>query len=160
MHTPTRTDPSRPPTYAELAQELTALLGEERDPIANTANFAALVYHALPDLNWVGFYLLRGDELVLGPFQGQPACIRIPLGKGVCGSAAQQRTTLVVPDVHQFPGHIACDARSRSEVVVPLLAGDRLLGVLDVDSPVLARFTEEDRHGLERLAAILVERIA
>jgi len=158
MHSPTSTERDRPPTYAELAEEPAALLGDERDRIANTANFAALVYHALPDVNWVGFYFLRAGELVLGPFQGRPACIRIPLGKGVCGAAAARRATVVVPDVHQFPGHIACDARSRSEVVVPLVRGGELLGVLDVDSPKLDRFTDEDRVGLERLARILLER--
>jgi L-methionine (R)-S-oxide reductase len=154
MHEPIQRD--RPPTYDELAAELTALLGDERDPIANTANTAALLFHSLPDLNWAGFYFLRGEELVLGPFQGRPACIRIALGKGVCGTAAATRRTQVVPDVHAFPGHIACDARSRSELVVPLVREGSVLGVLDLDSPSLGRFTEEDRAGLERLAAILV----
>jgi L-methionine (R)-S-oxide reductase len=144
--------------YAELATELRAMLGDERDPIANTANFAALLFHALPDVNWVGFYFLKDGELVLGPFQGRPACIRIALGRGVCGTAAAQRRTQLVRDVHEFPGHIACDARSRSEVVVPLLSGDTLLGVLDLDSPTVGRFSEVDRRGLEELARILLER--
>jgi GAF domain-containing protein len=144
--------------YEQLAVELRALLGEERDPIANTANFAALLFHALPEVNWVGFYFLKDGELVLGPFQGRPACIRIALGRGVCGTAAATRRTQVVRDVHAFPGHIACDARSRSEIVVPLLRDDTLLGVLDLDSPELGRFSEDDRRGLEELARILLER--
>ena len=113
----------------------------ERDPWANAANAAALVFEALPDLNWAGFYFLRGGELVVGPFQGRVACVRIPLGQGVCGVAAERRATVIVPDVHEFPGHIACDAASNSEIVVPLLAGERLIGVLDLDSPRLGRFT-------------------
>ncbi len=147
---------SRPGHYAGLAGELCALLGDERDALANLANTAALIFHALPKLNWAGFYLWRGGELVLGPFQGKPACVRIALGRGVCGSALAQRRSLVVPDVHAFPGHIACDATSRSELVVPLLAGERILGVLDLDSPVPGRFDEVDREGCERLVAILL----
>ena len=145
--------------YDELAQALTALLDGERDLIANAANMAALIYHSLPDLNWVGFYLLRGDELVLGPFQGKTACVRIAMGRGVCGTAAQRRETVLVEDVHAFADHIACDSASNSEIVIPLfeVAGDprsALLGVLDLDSPKHARFNAEDQRGLERLARI------
>jgi GAF domain-containing protein len=142
--------------YARLAAELEALLDGERDLVANAANTSALLFAALPELNWAGFYFLKGSELVVGPFQGKPACVRIALGRGVCGAAAAARRTIVVPDVHAFPGHIACDAASNSEIVVPLLDGARLLGVLDLDSPRLARFDEQDRAGLERLAAIFV----
>ena len=144
--------------YAELAEKLRSLIAGERDAVANMANFAALVFQELPDLNWAGFYRLVGEELVLGPFQGKPACIRIGLGRGVCGTAAARRETIVVPDVHKFPGHIACDGASNSEIVVPLIApcGDRLLGVLDLDSPSLGRFDADDQHGLEQLAAILI----
>jgi L-methionine (R)-S-oxide reductase len=146
----------KPADYAQLAKELASLLSGERDTIANAANAAALIFDALPEINWAGFYFLRDGELVVGPFQGKPACVRIALGKGVCGTAAAQRKTLLVPDVHEFPGHIACDAASRSEVVVPLIAGDALLGVLDIDSPRLARFDEADARGVEKLAAIFV----
>jgi L-methionine (R)-S-oxide reductase len=142
--------------YASLAQELESLLAGERDLIANAANTAALLFNALPDVNWVGFYLLKDGELVVGPFQGKPACVRIALGKGVCGTAAAERRTLLVPDVHAFPGHIACDAASRSEIVIPLMRPEGLLGVLDLDSPSLARFDEADRRGLERLAAVFL----
>jgi GAF domain-containing protein len=128
----------------------------ERDPWANAANAAALVVDCLPGLNWAGFYFLRGGELVVGPFQGRVACVRIPLGSGVCGTAAARRATLIVPDVHAFPGHIACDAASKSEIVVPLVAGDRLVGVLDLDSPRPGRFGERDARVLEALAARLV----
>lgn len=143
--------------YAALAAALRALLAGERDRIANAANTAALLFEALPALNWAGFYLLQGEELVLGPFQGRPACVRIALGKGVCGTAAQRRETVIVPDVHAFPGHIACDAASRSEIVIPLLAGGELLGVLDLDSPTPGRFDAADQRGLERLARIFLE---
>jgi GAF domain-containing protein len=146
--------------YASLARELQGLLQGEHDLIANAANTAALLFHALPDLNWAGFYFLRGAELVVGPFQGKPACVRIALGKGVCGTAAERQQTVRVPDVQAFPGHIACDAASRSEIVVPLLSGARLIGVLDLDSPLLARFDDEDARGLERLAQIFVESTA
>jgi L-methionine (R)-S-oxide reductase len=142
--------------YAQLAEELRGLLSGESDFVANAANTSALIFDALPDLNWVGFYFLKSDELVVGPFQGKPACVRIALGKGVCGTAAAERRTIVVPDVEAFPGHIACDAASRSEIVVPLIAGRELLGVLDIDSPKLARFDESDARGLERLAAIFL----
>jgi L-methionine (R)-S-oxide reductase len=142
--------------YARLAQQLEALLAGERDPIANAANTAALLYAALPEVNWAGFYFLRGAELVVGPFQGQPACVRIALGKGVCGTAARERRTLIVADVQEFPGHIACDAASRAEIVVPLLAAQRLIGVLDLDSPRQGRFDREDAAGIERLAQLFV----
>jgi len=138
--------------YERLGQNLRGLLDGERDAIANAANAAALIYHSVPDLNWVGFYFLRGDELVLGPFMGQPACVRIPLGKGVCGSSAARRESIVVGNVHQFDGHIACDASSNAELVVPLLWDGRVVGVLDLDSPHLERFDDEDRHGVEALA--------
>lgn len=143
--------------YAALAAALAALLAAESDPIANTANTAALLFEALPAINWAGFYFLRGTQLVLGPFQGKPACVRIALGRGVCGTAAERRETVVVPDVHAFPGHIACDSASRSELVVPLIVDGRLLGVLDIDSPQPGRFDEQDARGLERLARVLLE---
>jgi L-methionine (R)-S-oxide reductase len=146
--------------YARLADELASLLGAERDLIANAANTAALLFEALPDLNWAGFYLAKGGELVVGPFQGKPACVRIAIGKGVCGAAALQRKTIVVPDVHAFPGHIACDAASRSEIVIPLMAGGTLIGVLDLDSPRPGRFSEVDRVGLEKLAQVFVAALA
>jgi L-methionine (R)-S-oxide reductase len=142
--------------YDELADQLASVLDGESDPIANAANMAALIYHGLPELNWVGFYFARDGELVLGPFQGKPACVRIPWGQGVCGTAASRGETIVVPDVHDFPGHIACDPLSRSELVVPLISNGRVLGVLDLDSPVPGRFDEADRAGCERLAAIFV----
>ena len=146
----------KPELYADLASQLEGIMAGETDLIANTANMAAVIYHGLPDLNWAGFYLMKGGELVLGPFQGKPACIRIPVGKGVCGTAAQTLTSQVVPDVHAFPGHIACDAASRSELVVPLLAGGRVLGVLDLDSPHPDRFNDQDREGCEKLVSILL----
>ena len=140
----------------DLLQLADGAFSGERDPWANAANAAALVFEALPDLNWAGFYFLRGGELVVGPFQGRVACVRIPLGSGVCGTAAARRATLVVSDVHAFPGHIACDAASNSEIVVPLLAGERLVGVLDLDSPLLNRFGADDARLLEALAERLV----
>jgi len=142
--------------YAELERQLRALLAGERDFMANAANTAALLYHGLPGLNWAGFYRLVGDELVLGPFQGQPACVRIPLGQGVCGTAAARRATVLVPNCRDFPGHIACDAATNSEIAVPLLQDGRLLGVLDLDSPILNRFDAADQAGLERLAAVVL----
>jgi len=148
---------SKAELYAHLAAQLRSLLEGETDFIANAANFAALLFHSLPDLNWAGLYLLRDDELVLGPFQGQPACVRIALGKGVCGTAAEQRQTILVDNVHDFPGHIACDSASNSEIVVPLIKQERLLGVLDLDSPLLARFDNDDARGLNELAEIFVE---
>jgi len=146
--------------YATLAEELDALLTGESDPVANAANAAAAIYHSLPALNWAGFYFLHGEELVLGPFQGRPACVRIPLGRGVCGTAAAERRSVLVPDVQAFPGHIGCDTASRSELVVPLLSGDRLLGVLDLDSPLPARFDVHDQAGCEQLAAVVVRHLA
>ena len=168
MHDPERPTPwtsvrrerDKAALYAELAGELDALLADETDRVANAANAAAAIYYALGDLNWAGFYFLRGSELILGPFQGRPACVRIPLGKGVCGTAALQRRSLLVPDVNAFPGHIACDAASRSELVVPLLASNELLGVLDLDSPLFARFDEADQAGCELLAGIVARRLA
>jgi GAF domain-containing protein len=142
--------------YQELAQQLEGLLAGERDAIANAANMSALIFTSLPDLNWAGFYFLRGDTLVLGPFQGRPACVRIAVGKGVCGTAAQKRQTLRVEDVDAFPGHIACDSASRSELVVPLIQDGAVIGVLDLDSPIPSRFDAADQAGLERLAAIFV----
>jgi L-methionine (R)-S-oxide reductase len=145
--------------YAHLAEELGGLLRGESDFIANAANTAALIFDAVPDLNWAGFYFLKRDELVVGPFQGRPACVRIALGKGVCGTAAVERRTIIVPDVEAFPGHIACDAASRSEIVIPLIAARKLLGVLDLDSPRPARFDQGDARGLERLAAVFLDSI-
>jgi GAF domain-containing protein len=142
--------------YAGLVAQLRALLKGEYDFIANAANFSALVYHSLPDVNWAGFYLLHDDELVLGPFQGKPACVRIPMGKGVCGFAAKQGETVIVPNVHEFPGHIACDLASNSEIVIPLFDGERVLGVFDVDSPTLKRFDDRDAEGLNELVTVLV----
>jgi len=142
--------------YNQLASQLSSLLAGERDLIANAANFSSLVYHSLPDLNWAGFYFEKDGELVLGPFQGRPACVRIALGQGVCGAAAAKCVTTIVPNVHEFPGHIACDSASNSEIVVPLRKGERFIGVLDLDSPVPARFDEEDAAGLETLVKILL----
>ena len=146
----------KPAQYAQLIEQARALLHGEQDRIANAANLSALVYHALPDLNWVGFYFHDGRELVVGPFQGLPACVRIPLDKGVCGAAARTRTTQRVDDVHAFPGHIACDAASRSELVVPLLQGETLVGVFDIDSPLPGRFDVDDQAGMERLAEVFM----
>jgi L-methionine (R)-S-oxide reductase len=147
----------KPHLYTELADQARALLTGETDRIANAANFAALVYQALPTINWAGFYFYDGNELVLGPFQGRPACVRIALDRGVCGAAASQRRTQVVADVHAFPGHIACDVASRSEVVVPLVRDGQLLGVWDVDSPEPGRFDDDDRQGMETLCAVFLE---
>ena len=147
---------SKPAAYREIHGQLAALFADERNALANTANMSALLHEALPQLNWVGFYFLRGRELVLGPFQGKVACVRIALGRGVCGTAAERRQTLIVPDVHAFPGHIACDSASRSEIVVPLILDGQLFGVLDVDSPQLGRFDHEDGAGLEAAAAVLL----
>lgn len=146
----------KPELYRDLARQLTALLADEPDPIANAANTAALIYHGLPNINWAGFYFRNGTELVLGPFQGKPACVRIPVGQGVCGTAAAQGATILVPDVHDFPGHIACDPESRSELVVPLIENGSVLGVLDLDSPLPARFDDMDRQGCEQLVALFV----
>jgi L-methionine (R)-S-oxide reductase len=168
MHYPERPAPwisvrrqaDKPALYAELAEELDSLLADEPDRVANAANAAAAIYHSLGDLNWAGFYFLHGRELVLGPFQGRPACVRISLGKGVCGTAAMIRRSVLVPDVSTFPGHIACDTASRSELVVPLLAADDLLGVLDLDSPVRGRFDEADQAGCELLARVVVRHLS
>jgi GAF domain-containing protein len=146
--------------YAELVQQARGLLAGERDLVANAANFSALIYHSLADVNWAGFYFFDGTELVVGPFQGKPACIRIALGRGVCGTAAQSRQTQLVRDVHAFAGHIACDAASQSEIVVPLVKADgTLLGVWDVDSPLTARFDEADRDGMQALCAVFMASI-
>jgi len=147
---------TKPEIYRQLALMAEGLFHGERDGIANAANLSGLLWMGLADLNWAGFYFLRGAELVLGPFQGKPACVRIAMGRGVCGTAAARRETIVVPDVEAFPGHIACDAASRSEIVVPLLANGRMIGVLDLDSPVEGRFDSEDAQGLEALAALWV----
>jgi L-methionine (R)-S-oxide reductase len=148
---------AKPLAYRELKAQLAGLFADERDGLANAANTAAVLYHGLPDLNWAGFYFLRAGELVLGPFQGRVACVRIALGSGVCGIAAERRDAVIVPDVHAFPGHIACDANSRSEIVIPMVQHGRLLGVLDLDSPSLARFDDEDRIGLSAIVAVLLE---
>jgi len=142
--------------YEKLTSQLRALLSGQRDFIANAANLSALVFHALPDVNWVGFYRFHDGQLLLGPFQGKPACTRIPRGKGVCGTAAERLETVVVENVHEFPGHIACDSASNSEIVVPIVKDGRLIGVLDLDSPSFGRFDTEDRAGLEDLIAAFV----
>ncbi|MFG0251445.1 MAG: GAF domain-containing protein [Phycisphaerales bacterium JB038] len=146
--------------YRDLLAQTQSMFERERHALANSANFAALVYHGLPALNWAGFYFVEGEELVLGPFCGKPACVRIGLGKGVCGAAAQEQRTVLVEDVHAFPGHIACDAASNSEIVVPLIKDGALLGVFDVDSPVKGRFDTADQAGMEALVAALLERTA
>ncbi len=147
--------------YDDLALQLEGLVREVPHPVANMANASALIYDNLPILNWAGFYLIEGEKLVLGPFQGKPACIEIPLGSGVCGTAAAENRTIVVADVHTFPGHIACDCASNSEIVVPLRAADgSVFGVLDIDSPVLNRFAERDRAGIEHFARIIEKEIA
>ncbi|MHC6218141.1 GAF domain-containing protein [Stenotrophomonas acidaminiphila] len=151
---------SKPEQYAQLLAQARALVHGESDRIANAANLSALVYHALPQLNWVGFYFFDGTELVVGPFQGLPACVRIPLHKGVCGAAASTRQTQRVDDVDAFPGHIACDSASRSELVVPLVHGGALVGVFDLDSPVTSRFDTDDQAGLEAIARVFVEALA
>lgn len=143
--------------YEDLTLQLQGIVSGERDRIANAANMAALLFHTLPDLNWAGFYFLKGSELVLGPFQGLPACIRIAIGRGVCGTAAERRASVLVEDVDAFPGHIACDSASRSELVVPLLKDGVLLGVLDLDSPLPGRFGPADQAGCEQLVSIFLE---
>lgn len=142
--------------YSLLGAQLDALLKDESDALANAAIFVALVFDALPDINWLGIYVLRDNELVLGPFQGKPACVRIPMGRGVCGAAAEQMMTLRVPDVHEFDGHIVCDLASKSEIVVPLISDGRLLGVFDIDSPQLARFSDHDQEGVESLCELFI----
>ena len=148
---------SKSEQYAQLAEQARGLLQDEPNRIANAANLASLVFHALPDLNWVGFYFYDGHELVVGPFQGRPACVRIALGKGVCGTAAETQKTQRIADVDAFPGHIPCDSASRSELVVPLFKNDRLVGVFDLDSPILDRFDAEDQAGLEAIADVFVD---
>jgi L-methionine (R)-S-oxide reductase len=145
--------------YKELATQVSSLLAGERDLVANAANFSSLIFHALPDLNWAGFYFEKDGELVLGPFQGKPACVRIRVGQGVCGAGAAKCETVIVANVHEFPGHIACDSASNSEIVVPLMKNSRLIGVLDLDSPSAARFDEEDARGLESLVRILLSSV-
>lgn len=152
-----KSEGSKPELYSNLVDQLRSLLEDERDFIANAANFSSLLYHSLPELNWAGFYLYKDGELVLGPFQGKPACLRIEIGKGVCGTAAQVRETVIVDNVHEFPGHIACDSDSNSEIVVPLINDDQLIGVLDLDSPLPKRFDDEDAKGLNDLARILID---
>jgi len=147
---------AKPALYANLVVQLLSLLKGEHDFIANAANFSSLLFNSLPNVNWAGFYFLQDDELVLGPFQGNPACVRIPLGKGVCGVAAQQCETIIVPNVHEFPGHIACDVASNAEIVIPLFDGERLLGVLDLDSPTIGRFDDQDAEGLNELVTVFV----
>jgi GAF domain-containing protein len=142
--------------YEDLAAQLTGLLGDERDRIANAANMSAFLFMCVPDLNWAGFYFMQGGGLIVGPFQGKPACVRIPVGDGVCGTSVKERRSILVENVHEFPGHIACDAGSESELVVPLFKNGEIIGVLDLDSPRLARFDAEDQAGMERLAAIFV----
>lgn len=147
----------KPGFYRELVQQLEGLLHGERDAIANAANLSALLYEAMPRLNWAGFYLMRGGELVLGPFQGKPACVRIPVGRGVCGTAVARRESVLVEDVHAFPGHIACDAASRSELVVPLIRDGEVIGVIDLDSPEPSRFDTDDQAGIEAIARLYLE---
>ena len=146
--------------YDQLAAQLASLLAGERDLIANAANFSSLIFHSLPDLNWAGFYFAKDGELVLGPFQGPPACVRIKIGQGVCGAGAAKFETVIVPNVHEFPGHIACDSASNSEIVIPLMKHLRLLGVFDLDSPKLARFDQEDAAGLEQLVRVLMSSVS
>jgi L-methionine (R)-S-oxide reductase len=149
----------KPKLYRDLTEQLAALLAGETDLVANAANMAALIYHGLPDLNWAGFYFRKGEELVLGPFQGKPACVRIPIGQGVCGTAASRAATVLVADIHDFPGHIARDPESRSELVVPLIEAGSVLGVLDLDSPLIARFDGADQQGCERLVAVFLDHL-
>ena len=157
MFIASRLEGDKPAQYAQLLSQAEGLLHGERDRIANAANLSALLFNALPDLNWAGFYLYDGTELVVGPFQGLPACVRIPLDKGVCGAAARNRETQRVDDVHAFPGHIACDSASRSEIVIPLVKDGALLGVLDIDSPLPARFDADDQRGLEAIARLWLD---
>ena len=160
FETPVQSGLPKAASYEELTRSLAALLEDETDALANVANAVSLLAHSLDRINWCGLYVLRGEDLVLGPFQGKPACVRIPVGKGVCGEAAARRQTVVVPDVNRFPAHIACDPASRSEIVVPVVEEDVLRGVLDLDSPEPGRFDEEDRAGLEKFVGVLVPRVA
>ena len=153
---PARSHAAKPALYAELLEQANALFEGEHDFTANAANLASLLFHSLPDLNWAGFYVMKDGGLVLGPFQGKPACVRIAIGKGVCGTSARDAKTIVVPDVNAFPGHIACDSASRSEVVVPLIRFGRVIGVMDLDSPNPARFDADDARGLEALADVFL----
>ena len=153
---PSRNHGSKAELYKELLEQANALFEGEHDFVANAANLSALLFHSLEYLNWAGFYLLKDDGLVLGPFQGKPACVRIAIGKGVCGTAARERKTIIVPDVNKFPGHIACDSASKSEIVVPLVRFGKIIGVLDLDSPNLERFDQEDARGLEALADVIL----
>ena len=152
-------DLPKPEFYSQLAAELKALVAGEPDVIANLANAAALLFHSLSDLNWAGFYLLKNGELVVGPFQGRPACVRIAIGKGVCGTSVAKKPTMLVPNVHEFPGHIACDSASNSEIVVPMIRGTEVIGVMDIDSPRLARFDAQDQEGLEAFVRVLMDQI-
>src|SRR5687767_6471794 len=151
---------SKSELYSDLLSQLSSVFADERDFIANAANLSSLLFHSVPDLNWAGFYLHKNNELVLGPFQGQLACVRIPIGKGVCGTAAQERSTIIVDNVHEFPGHIACDSASNSEIVVPILKDSNLIGLLDLDSPKLSRFDREDAVGLEQLVRIFLSSVS
>lgn len=148
------------PEYQDLVQQARGLLADEHHRVANAANLAALIFNNLADINWAGFYFLEGEELVVGPFQGQPACVRIAMGKGVCGTAAATRRTQRVADVHAFEGHIACDPASRSEIVIPLIMDDHVIGVLDIDSPIPSRFDADDQAGLEALARVYMDSLA
>lgn len=148
-------DGTKSETYPQIIEQVQALIHDETDFLANFANTSSLLYHLLPEVNWVGFYLYREEQLILGPFHGKPACVRIAIGKGVCGTAAERKETVIVPDVHQFPGHIACDAASQSEIVVPMIKDGRLIGVLDIDSPIKNRFDETDQTYLEKIVEIL-----
>ena len=158
-HRPSPGDGDKAILYDDLRTQIDGLLAGEPDVTANLANAAAVLYHGLPSLNWAGFYLAQGSQLVLGPFQGKPACVRIPFGDGVCGTAAVRRKSVLVPDVHAFPGHIACDADSRSELVVPLIRDQTLVGVLDLDSPLPARFDAQDQAGCEALVATILRHL-
>jgi GAF domain-containing protein len=161
MHESSSIDPNqpKPALYAQIAAQVQAVTEGERDLIANLANTASLLYHSLPDLNWAGFYLLKDGELVVGPFQGKTACVRIAIGKGVCGTAAARRAPVIVANVHEFDGHIACDTASNSEIVMPIVRGNELIGVLDIDSPKFARFDAQDQAGLEKVVAALLKAI-
>jgi L-methionine (R)-S-oxide reductase len=158
MHTLSPVEPgtSKNQLYQQICEQLTELLGDEKNFIANAANTSALLFQTLPDVNWVGFYIAEGKQLVLGPFQGKPACARLPIGKGVCGTAAAKRKTIVVPDVSRFPGHIACDIASKSEIVSPLLNWGKVLGVLDMDSATANRFDDDDCEGIESVVAVFL----
>ncbi len=150
---------SKTALYEQLVPDTEMLLNGETDLIANAANISSLLFYSLPDVNWAGFYFFKNGELVVGPFQGKPACVRIAMGRGVCGTAAAKQETVIVKNVHEFPGHIACDSASNSEIVIPLIKDGRFMGVLDIDSPITARFDEDDRNGLERIAAVFIKQV-